>query len=49
MMHDVAGLGTDDQKSAALFTHTQPRPSQPPSKSLLATEKWALELPAGDS
>jgi hypothetical protein len=29
--------------------HTQPRPSQPPSKPALATEKWALELPAGES
>jgi hypothetical protein len=27
--------------------HTQPRPSQQPSKSVLATEKWALESPTG--
>jgi hypothetical protein len=30
--------------------HTATTPiSQPPSKSVLATEKWALELPAGES
>jgi hypothetical protein len=42
----MAGLGLPDQK---IYRTPQLRPSQPPSKPALATEKWVLESPAGES